>query len=107
MRECSHGSVGLTWTTCPYGLCSVGICHIDRRIWGSFGPIDCPCDHTPGWKSSLLEGMGKPRPAVLAKGRHRSRIERSIRRHRPSRSLVAMRNLQASFREDVGVEEYA
>jgi hypothetical protein len=68
-------------TRCPYDNCVEWLTEEGRRD-GGFGPITCPCDHTPGWRSEWIEGMGKPRPAVLPKGRHRSRVQRSISRHR-------------------------
>lgn len=67
------------WVRCPYGNC--GACLVNGLIDTAVGPIGCPCDLTPGWKSKRLDGMGKPHPPVLPKGRHRSRVIRARKRH--------------------------
>lgn len=66
---------------CAYGNCTIEVCLTDHLIMGAFGPVDCPCENTPGWKATRIEQMGKPHPPVKAKGRHKGRIERSRRRH--------------------------
>ena len=73
---------------CPYGLCSLW-------VWGAWtlggvGMPGCPCDTSPGWRSSTFEGLSKPRAAVLAKGRHASRVARSIRRHERQREFATV-----------------
>lgn len=70
-----------TGIPCPYGRC-LELVTPDGVRHGGMGSVTCPCDQTPGWKAKHYDGMGKPRPAVLAKGRHRSRVLRSIARHR-------------------------
>lgn len=67
---------------CPYGHCSIQICLDCGKVGGGVGPLGCPCDLTPGWKSKWYDGMGKPRTPVLPKGRNRDRVTRSIQRHK-------------------------
>lgn len=67
---------------CPWGNCSNSYDPLTREIWAGMGPVGCPCESLPGWRSPHPEG--RPRPAVPAKprGRHGSRVQRSRRRHR-------------------------
>jgi len=66
---------------CSYGNCTVEVSRLTGKILGSYGPVSCPCDLTPGWKAERLEQMGKPHVPAKAAGRHKGRIERSRRRH--------------------------
>lgn len=66
---------------CPYGNCKLWRDRVTLRIDGGIGHLDCPCDHTPGWRSAFIDGIGKPHPPVLPKGRRASRVVRSRRRH--------------------------
>lgn len=85
---------------CPYGNCDVDVCLIDGLIKGSFGPVGCPCDMTPGWRANRLEQMGKPHPPVKAKGRHKGRILRSRRRHDMSEWNRTVAEIDADVREE-------
>lgn len=66
---------------CQYGNCTQFVDSLTGRITGGIGPMGCPCDLTPGWRSARIQGMGKPHPPVLPKGRHAGRVIRARRRH--------------------------
>lgn len=79
-RRCDHLDE-LVSVPCPYGYCVVDVCTRDGLIFGAYGPVECHCDVTPGWRASFIDQMGKPHPPVKAIGRHRGRVLRSRRRH--------------------------
>lgn len=74
-REAETVSVLCAWGNCVYFV-------YRGRIDGGFGPIACPCDHLPGWRSDRVQGQAKPRVPALNRGRNGSRNARSARRHR-------------------------
>lgn len=69
------------YVTCHYGWCTHVLDERGRIDYG-FGPVACPCDHVPGWKSRYPEGQSRPAVPARAKGRHGSRVQRSKRRHK-------------------------
>lgn len=77
---------------CPYKHCNIFICYFCKKIEGACGPVGCPCDIFPNWHSSYIDGMSKPRAAVLPKGRYRGRIIRSIKRHTYPQSFLNWMN---------------
>lgn len=68
--------------SCPWGNCSIEVAVDNGKIWGSFGPVSCPCGDLPGWRAERVEEMGKPGVPVKVRGRHGSRVQRASRRHR-------------------------
>lgn len=107
MSDCKHpfpggGTEGVLWyrTTCNYGNCFVEACALDDTILASFGPVECPCDHFPGWKAYRLAEMSRPHPPIKAVGRHGSRVQRSRRRHTFNpRTLEIFASLRASTQD--------
>lgn len=69
-------------TLCAWGYCTVETSSTTGKVIGGMGPVECPCDHLPGWKSQYAAGQPKPAVPVKARGRHGSRVQRSRRRHR-------------------------
>lgn len=71
------------WTEvrCPFNNCVIFFDPEDRSMVGGFGPFGCAHEYLPGGTSKHPAGLPKPRFAVKAVGRNRSRIERSVRRH--------------------------
>ena len=67
---------------CHYKNCSIQICLDCGKIGGGIGPVGCPCDNTPGWRSEYFEGTGRPRVPALTRGRHGGKVARSIVRHK-------------------------
>ena len=70
---------GAVEVPCAWGYCVHWV--YNGRIVGGAGPVLCPCDHLPGWRSNRVQGQAKPRVRAKAAGPRRDRIERSIRRH--------------------------
>lgn len=66
---------------CAWRNCVHDVDPEDGKIIGGMGPIACPCDHLPGWKSDRVEGQARPAAPVKARGRHGSRVQRSRKRH--------------------------
>lgn len=66
---------------CAWGWCSNDVDPFDGVILGGAGPVMCPCENLPGWKSQYVAGRPKPPVPVKAAGRHGSRVQRSARRH--------------------------
>ncbi|KQP62999.1 hypothetical protein [Nocardioides sp. Leaf285] len=72
-------------TRCAFGHCTNLVDPASGRIHSGFGPMACPCDHVPGWRSPYPAGQAKPHVPVKATGRHGSRRQRAARRtHRAS-----------------------
>lgn len=67
---------------CAWGNCTHLVDPTTNRIVSGAGPMACPHDHLPGWRSKYPEGQSKPRVPVKAIGRHGSRVHRSERRFR-------------------------
>lgn len=67
---------------CLWGNCTHEVDPVTNRIVAGAGPVACPHDHLPGWRSRYLAGQSKPRVPVKATGRHGSRVQRSARRFR-------------------------
>ena len=66
---------------CAWGWCSNEFDPVDGVILGGFGPVACPCENLPGWRSERPAGRAKPQVPVKATGRHGSRVQRSMKRH--------------------------
>ena len=67
---------------CAWGWCGHDVDPVTNRIEGGCGPVVCPCDHLPGWRSPYVAGQAKPSAPAKPIGRHGSRVRRSRRRHR-------------------------
>lgn len=67
---------------CAWGNCTHEVDPVTNRIVAGAGPVACPHDHLPGWRSRYPEGQSKPRVLVKAVGRHGSRVHRSAHRFR-------------------------
>lgn len=67
---------------CAWGNCTHMVDPTTNRIVSGGGPVACPCDHLPGWRSRHPEGQSKPRVPAKATGRHGSRVHRSAHRFR-------------------------
>lgn len=67
---------------CAWGLCTQEVSRATGKILGGMGPVGCPCDLLPGWRSKYPAGTPKPAAPVKARGRHGSRRQRAITRRR-------------------------
>lgn len=66
---------------CAWGWCLVEVDPLDGTSESFFGPVDCPCEHLPGWRAARMEQRPKPQVPVKRRGRHGSRVQRSTHRH--------------------------
>lgn len=66
---------------CPWGWCSNDVDPLDGTVIGGFGPVECPCENLPGWRSERMAGRAKPQVPAKGRGRHGSRVQRSTARH--------------------------
>lgn len=76
---------------CGWGACVNEVDPLTGRILGGVGPAGCPCEWYPGGWSTRHEGRPQPRVLTKVRGRHGSRIQRSIRRHTPPAWMVGLR----------------
>lgn len=67
---------------CAWGNCTHLVDPMTNRIVSGSGPVACPCDHLPGWRSRYPEGQSRPRVPAKRVGRHGSRVSRSAHRFR-------------------------
>lgn len=67
---------------CGWGNCTHQVDPVSNRIVSGGGPVACPCDHLPGWRSRYPEGQSKPSVPAKAVGRHGSRVHRATARNR-------------------------
>lgn len=67
---------------CAWGWCVQEVSSTTGKILGAVGPMACPCDLLPGWRSAYPAGLPKPPVPVKARGRHGSRRQRSVARRR-------------------------
>lgn len=72
---------GIVDEMCSWGWCVNEVCKECNMVVGGMGIAACPHDMMHGWRSSYVEGMPKAHPPVKAKGRHRTRIQRSAEVH--------------------------
>lgn len=66
---------------CAWGWCSNDVDPLDGTVISGMGPVECPCENLPGWRSERMAGRAKPQMPVKARGRHGSRVQRSTKRH--------------------------
>lgn len=68
-------------TPCPWGWCINEYDPVDRMLLAGYGPVGCPCENLPGWRTARPAGRAKPQVPTKARGRHGSRVQRSTARH--------------------------
>lgn len=80
-RQASARAARAVQVPCAWGNCRHDVDPVNGTILGSVGPVGCPCDNLPGWRSARVAGQARPAVPAKPRGRHGSRIQRSRLRH--------------------------